>query len=123
MFKVSKNLAPPQMHEIFKLKDQPQYNLRYNSLFSRPLVKSVYKGTESLSFLGPKIWDILPDTYKDLPDLNSFKVALNKWRPVNCPCRICKVYIAQCCFFFKLKLNLSYLDKFLKKMVIGLLLV
>ena len=54
MFKVSKNLAPHQMHEIFKLKDQPQYNLRYNL----PLVKSVYKGTESLSFLGPKIWDI-----------------------------------------------------------------
>ena len=71
MFKVSKNLAPPQMQEIFKLKDQPQYNLRYNSLFSRPLVKSVYKGTESLSFLRPKIWDILPDTYKDLPDLDS----------------------------------------------------
>ena len=94
MFKVSKNLAPPQMHKIFKLKDQSQYNLRYNFLFSRPLVKSVYKGTESLSFLGPKIWDILPDTYKDLPDLDSFKVALKKWRSVNCPCRICKVYIA-----------------------------
>ena len=94
MFKVSKNLAPPQMHDIFRLKDQPQYNLRCNSLFSRPLVKSVYKGTESLSFLGPKIWDILPDAYKDLHDLNSFKVALKKWRPVNCPCRICKVYIA-----------------------------
>ena len=82
------------MHEIFKLKDQSQYNLRHNSLFFRPLVKSVCKGTESLSFLGLKIWDILPDTYKELPDLNSFKVALNKWRPVNCPCRICKVYIA-----------------------------
>ena len=41
MFRLSRNLAPPQMHEIFKLKDQPQYNLRYNSLFSRPLVKSV----------------------------------------------------------------------------------
>ena len=95
MFKVSKNLVPPQMHEIFKLKDQPQYNLRYNSLFSRSLVKSIYKGTESLSFLGPKTWDILPDTYKDLPDLDSFKIALKKWRPVNCPCRICKIYIAK----------------------------
>ena len=41
MFKLSTNLAPPQMLEIFKSKDQPQYNLRYNSLFSRPLVKSV----------------------------------------------------------------------------------
>ena len=78
MFKVSKNIAPPKMHEIFKLKDQSQYNIRYSSLFSRPLVKSVYKGMESLSFLGPKIWDILPDTYKDLPDLDSFKVACFK---------------------------------------------
>ena len=47
MFKVSKNIAPPQMHEIFKLTGQPQYNLRNNSLFSRPRFKSVYKGTES----------------------------------------------------------------------------
>ena len=94
MFKVSKNLAPPQIQEIFKLKDQPHYNLRYNSLFFRPLDKSVYKGAESLSFLGPKIWDILPDTYKDMSDLNSFKLSLKRWRPVNCPCRICKVYIA-----------------------------
>ena len=73
MFIVSKNLTPPQMHKIFKLKDQPQYNLRYNSLFSRPLVKSVYKGIESLPFLGPKTWGILADTYKDLSDLDSFK--------------------------------------------------
>ena len=27
MFKVNKNLAPQQMHEIFKLKDQSHYNL------------------------------------------------------------------------------------------------
>ena len=58
------------------------------------IVKSVYKGTEILSFLGPKIRDILPDTYKDMSDLNSFKVALKRWRPVSCPCRICKVYIS-----------------------------
>ena len=76
MFKVSRNLASSQMHEIFKLKDHPQYNLRHNSLFSWPLVKSVYKGSESLSFLGPKIWDILLDSSKGLPNLNSFKVAL-----------------------------------------------
>ena len=69
---VSKYLVPPQMHEIFKLKDQSYYNLRYNSPFSTLLVKSVYKGTEILSFLGPKTWDILPDTYNNMPDLNSF---------------------------------------------------
>ena len=28
MFKVRKNLAPPEMHEIFSLKGQPHNNLR-----------------------------------------------------------------------------------------------
>ena len=99
MFKVSKNLAPPQMQEICKLKDQPHYNLRHNFLFFRPLIRSVYKGTENVSFLGPKIWDILPGTCKDMSNLNSFKLVLKRWRPVNCPCRICKVYIANVGFF------------------------
>ena len=94
MFKVSRNLAPPQLHEDFKLTDKPQYNLKYNSLFSRPLIKSVYQGTASLSLLVPKAWDVLPDPYKEMSDLNSFKKALKKWRFVNCFCRICKVYVA-----------------------------
>ena len=72
MFKVCKNLAPPQMHDIFKLKEQPQYNLTSDSLFFRPLVKSLYRGTKCLSFLRPTIWDVLPDTYKDLPDFRQF---------------------------------------------------
>ena len=38
IFKVSKNLAPPLMHEIFKLKYQSLCDLRYSSLFFRPLV-------------------------------------------------------------------------------------
>ena len=43
MFKVSKNLAPPQMHEIFKLKDQLHYNLSYNSVFLGPLLSQPIK--------------------------------------------------------------------------------
>ena len=39
MFKVSENLVPPQMQEIFKLKDQSHYNLWHNSRFPRSLVK------------------------------------------------------------------------------------
>ena len=67
--------------------------MRQISEFSRPLVKSVYHGSESLSFLRPKIWDMLPDDYKDIDNLNIFKNKIKKWKPENCPCRLCKVYI------------------------------
>ena len=39
---------------------QKRYTLRNNADFSLPLVKPVHKGLESLSYLGPKIWEILP---------------------------------------------------------------
>ena len=63
IFKVYSNIAPPLFTEIFN-KRNPNYQLRHTSHFSIPPVRSVYNGTESLSFLGPKIWDIVPTELK-----------------------------------------------------------
>ena len=46
------------------MRNEHPYNLRQNSQLCRPLAKSVYHGTESLSYLRPKVWDILPNIYK-----------------------------------------------------------
>ena len=88
MYKVSNGLSPP----IFAQKNCHLYNLRLNSQFSRPLVRSVFRGTKSISYLGPVIWDILPDTYKNLPNFSVFKNRIKKWKSENCPCRLCKTY-------------------------------
>ena len=63
--KVSNNFSLPQMNENFKLRNEHFYNLSQNSHFSRFLVKSVYHGTESLSYSGPNVWDVLPNIYKN----------------------------------------------------------
>ena len=42
------------MNEIFELKNEHPYNLRQHSQYLRPLVKSLYHRTESLSYLGSK---------------------------------------------------------------------
>ena len=47
-------------------------------------MKSVYLGSEGVSFLGPKIWDMLPDNCKDVDNLNNFKNKVKKWKPENC---------------------------------------
>ena len=88
MYKVSNELSPPLVNNIFTLKNSPTYNLRLNSQFSRLLVRSVFHGTESISYLGPVIWDILPDGYKNLPNFSAFKNRIKKWKPANCPCRL-----------------------------------
>ena len=55
MFKTSNNLSPETVKEIFKERFVP-YNLRSNNSFTSLQVDSVHHGTESLSFLSPKIW-------------------------------------------------------------------
>ena len=94
MLKSYKGLSPPIMHNVFKLRTENPYSLRQVSEFARPIVKTVYHGTESLSYLGPKLWDILPEKLRNMDNLESFKKEIKTWRPDNCPCRLCnKVYI------------------------------
>ena len=68
-------------------------NLRHVSEFSRLTVKSVYHGTESISYSGTKIWDILPEKLKNIENLEHFNKEIKTWKPDNCPCRLWKVYI------------------------------
>ena len=92
MFKVYKNLSPPIISDLFKVREN-NYNLRNCSYFSIPNVKTVYHGSESLSNLGPRIWNLVPDNLKHLDDINSFKTEIKNWIPTECPCRLCKSYI------------------------------
>ena len=81
------------MNRVFKLNSDSRYNLRQISQFSRTLVKSVYHGRKRISYLGRKIWDILPDVYKTKQNYNTFKIKIKRWKPENCPGRLCKIYI------------------------------
>ena len=94
MFKVKNNIAPEIMKELFAPK-MSSYDLRNNNSFKRRRVKSVWHGTESVSYLGPKIWDLVPNEIKESESLNGFKFKIKRWVPKGCPCRICKIYHGQ----------------------------
>ena len=74
-FKVKIGCAPNIIKEIFEI-DNRNYNCRYDFLIKRCNIQSVYYGTETASFVGPKIWDTLPNSCKDAISLKSFKVNL-----------------------------------------------
>ena len=93
MFKVKNKLCPEITSNIFMERTNNHYNLRNPSDFITPQINSVYYGSESISYLGPKIWDIIPDEFKKKESLNSFKEAIKTWKPNDCPCRLCKNYL------------------------------
>ena len=88
MFKICRGWSPDILIEIFVPKIS-LYNLSRNNTFERHQVHSIYLGTESLSFLGPKIWDLVPLELKQLEILEVFKLKIKKWFPFECPCRLC----------------------------------
>ena len=92
MFKISNKLTVPLMDEIF-VKRNNAYNLRKPSEFVRPKVHSVFHGKESISYLDPQIWDMIPVEMKNLTTISAFKREVKNWKLENCPCRLCKPYI------------------------------
>ena len=94
MFKIHRGLSPDILRETFVSKTS-LYNLHRNDTFNKRKVHSVYHGTESLSFLGPKIWDLVPVELKQSETLYSFKLKIKNWILFECPCRICKTYMQQ----------------------------
>ena len=94
MYKVSKRIASKIFADIFSCISQVNYDLRYQSEFSRPLVKSVFNGTETISYLGSWIWDLVPLKMKQEESLTAFQKAIKTWNPHNFPCRLCKKYFA-----------------------------
>ena len=50
--------------------------------------------TETISNLGPGIWDPVPLEMKQEESLAAFKKAIKTWNPHNCPRRLCNKYVA-----------------------------
>ena len=68
-------MSPTIFSELFRWRDI-SYNLRSNSNFLVPNVKSVFHGSYSISYIGPKIWDVVPLELKELTYLSAFKKVL-----------------------------------------------
>ena len=66
-------MSPPQIMELFQRRNEHPHNFRHNAYFLQLFVNSVRCGTESISYLDPMIWGMVPDTYKNIDSLYDFK--------------------------------------------------
>ena len=87
------NLSNNLMLDIFKVKYSDNNLHGSNNNFICENIKMVNDGYETFSFLGPKVWELIPDDIKNSESLNIFKKNINQLIPASCPCRLCKVYI------------------------------
>ena len=90
MYKAFKELSPKIVRDLFELNQ----NIRSDTTFSRPNVNNKITGEDTIRYFGPIVWDeMLPNEYKSIETLEKFKISIKKWKPENCPCSLCRMYI------------------------------
>ena len=72
VYKTKKGLNPSFMRELFKQRDLP-YNLRNKNTRNVPKVRTTSYGTETVQFIGRKLWQMLPPNVREYLSLIAFK--------------------------------------------------
>ena len=80
------------MNNIFKVNQTVLYDVRKRNVLQSINPSSVRYGTETISYIAPKIWSL--ETIKNCDSLKSLKQKIRKWK-LDFPCRLCN---ATCCF-------------------------
>ena len=87
MYKVKHNLCPKPVQELFTPTS------RGSNDWVLPKVKTVNGGIETIRYMGPMTWKLVPNEIQSCISLSAFKVKIKKWKPIGCTCRLCKTYI------------------------------
>ena len=69
MFKVVKGLSPAIINDFFPLKETNNYNFRHKLFFEILRNERVCNSFENISYLGPKILEMLPSEMQECETL------------------------------------------------------
>ena len=81
------------MERIFPIKSKTIMTRQEDTFYNPNNPRTTSYGLETLRVDGPKIWNLVPLTIKEMCSLNQFKMTIKCWSPVIYPCRMCKTYI------------------------------
>ena len=93
IYKAKNDLGPKIMKDTFHFVQKP-YNLRNDAELKRRRNHTLYFGTESISSLAPKVWELIPSDIRSANSQGIFKEKIKFWTTDKCPCRLCKTYIS-----------------------------
>ena len=77
--------SPDITKDVFPLNENCFHNTRNKRRFHSRHIRTFQFGSETLSHLAPKIGELVPEEIKKLESVASFKNAIKKWKPANCP--------------------------------------
>ena len=94
IYKTKWELNPTFIKEIF-IEKHSTYGLRSCHNLLLPKAHTTSYGLETISFLGSRLWQALPNDMKQSDNLSSFKRRIKSWKEEECNCRLCRPIVAQ----------------------------
>ena len=85
-------LAPEIMNEFSDIIESP-YPPRNELRFKSRNIRTARYGIETAAFVGSKTWSYMASELKKSTSLNEFRSKIKNWKPENCPCNLCKIYL------------------------------
>ena len=92
IYKFLNCLLPPIINGAFMIRNN-NYNLRNFHCRYSTNKRTVKYGTETVTYRGPQIWNLISKITKNASSFDIFKKKIGKRKGEKCPCRICKTYI------------------------------
>ena len=87
-FKILNNLSPVYLNDLLTFKNL-SYSFRYTQTVEIPQVRTSRYGTRSFRFTAAKMWNNLPQHFRDITSYNVFKNQVNSWSGEACVCSFC----------------------------------
>ena len=92
IFKIKKDFAPPIIGSILKGRNST-YNVRNFQKFETGRKRTLYFGSETISYRSPQLWSLLLEHMRQLNSIDQFKRSIRQCVCSTCPCRLCKVFL------------------------------
>ena len=90
--KIKNELAPPITDSMLNRRNIA-YSFRNLQEFQSERKGTVFNGLETLSYLAPQPWTLLPEKIKQRNTIHIFKSDVKQWVCKECPCRVFKVFV------------------------------
>ena len=87
------NFLRKSSKKLFVFKKKETYKLRSGNHLARKNIPTKQYGIESVSYLGVKLWILLPAEIISSSSRSVFKNKTRQWIPEKRPCNLCQTYL------------------------------
>lgn len=87
-FKIIHKDTPMYLHDLLNIKTS-SYSFRYTNRAELPQVNTTKYGKNSFRFSAARLWNDLPQHYRDVTNYNQFRSLVASWNGGSCRCSGC----------------------------------